>query len=335
MTVPIVHHPDYVAPLPDGHRFPMNKYGMLMARLDELGLVDGGVANGAVYEPVEAPRGWLELVHAPAYVSAVCEQRLGEAETRRIGFPVTARVARRSRLSAAGTVMAGRLALEHGLACQTAGGSHHAHAGFGSGFCVFNDVAVAAAVLRAEGLVRRVLVVDLDVHQGDGTAAIFADDPSVFTLSVHCAANFPARKQISDLDVGLANGTDDAAYLATLDAHLPAALARHRPDLVFYNAGVDPHEADKLGRLALTDTGIRQRDRRVLALCHGAGIPVATVVGGGYGDDKDRLARLHGLVVEEAAALLGTVASAPFVMPAKAGIQGRGSTNRSTRGRRT
>jgi acetoin utilization deacetylase AcuC-like enzyme len=199
-------------------------------------------------------------------------------------------------MAAAGTVLAARLALRHGLACNTAGGSHHAFAGFGSGFCVFNDVAVAARLLLAEGSVGRVLVVDLDVHQGDGTAAIFAADPSVVTFSMHCRTNFPARKQQSDLDVALEPGIGDEEYLAALDAVLGPLLDRVRPDLVFYNAGVDPHVDDQLGRLALSDAGLAARERRVLDACLGRGLPLACVLGGGYAPTVDLVAARHAIL---------------------------------------
>ena len=190
-----------------------------------------------------------------AYVDAVLSQSLDAAAVRRIGLPITAEVATRARAASAGTVLTARLALEHGLACNTAGGSHHAFAAYGSGFCLFNDVAVAARVLLAEGLVERILVVDLDVHQGDGTAAIFVDEPRVFTFSMHCRTNFPLRKQTSDLDLALDADLEDEPYLALLAAHLPGLLEDVRPDLVFYNAGVDPHVDDQLGRLALSERG--------------------------------------------------------------------------------
>jgi acetoin utilization deacetylase AcuC-like enzyme len=205
-------------------------------------------------------------------------------------------LAQRSRAAAAGTLLAARLALEHGLACSTAGGSHHAFADHGAGFCVFNDVAVAGRVLLAEGLVRRVLVVDLDVHQGDGTAAIFHGDPRVFALSVHCRANFPLRKQQGDLDVALDAGIGDRDYLAVLGALLPPLLDRLRPDLVFYNAGVDPHEADRLGRLALTDQGLAEREALVLEACRRRGLPLACVVGGGYAPTLEELVARHAIL---------------------------------------
>jgi len=303
MPLPIVHHPAYVATMPPGHRFPMAKFGRLMAHL----LEGGVVAPEQVHVPELAPPEWLVLAHAPAYVDAVLGQRLDQAAVRRIGLPITLEVATRSRAANAGTVLTARLALAHGLACNTAGGSHHAFAAYGSGFCVFNDVAVAASVLLREGLVERVLVVDLDVHQGDGTAAIFEDEPRVFTFSMHCRTNFPLRKQKGDLDLALDAGLEDEAYLRLLAAHLPGLLEDVRPDLVFYNAGVDPHADDRLGRLALTGRGLERRERFVLETCLKAGVPVAGVIGGGYAADLDQLARLHALLPRVASELFVTL----------------------------
>ncbi|MEM1019318.1 MAG: histone deacetylase [Pseudomonadota bacterium] len=294
--VAIIHSPAYVAPLPDGHRFPMNKYFYLLEQLKASGLAK----ETNLFTPAPAPRAWLDLAHDPAYVTAVLEQRLDDKATRRIGFPVTKQVALRSQLSSAGTVMAGRLALEDGIAINSAGGSHHAHRDFGAGFCVFNDVAVAASVLLEGGEVSKVLVVDLDVHQGDGTARIFASDRRCTTFSMHCAINFPVRKAESDLDVPLDPKTADSAYLATLAQHLPPLLARERPDLVFYNAGVDPHEADRLGKLSLTDGGLAGRDRYVINTCRTRSIPIAIVMGGGYGEDVPAIARRHSFVYQAA-----------------------------------
>jgi acetoin utilization deacetylase AcuC-like enzyme len=304
MSLPIVHHPAYVAPMPAGHRFPMGKFGRLMAHLLEQGLV----APEEVHVPDLAPPEWLALAHAPDYVAAVLGQGLDEAAVRRIGLPITAAVAARSRAAGGGTVLTARLALAHGLACNTAGGSHHAFAAYGSGFCVFNDVAVAARVLLRDGLVERVMVVDLDVHQGDGTAAIFLDEPRVFTFSMHCRTNFPLRKQRSDLDLALDAGLEDEPYLALIAGHLPGLLEDFRPDLVFYNAGVDPHVDDRLGRLALTGRGLWRRERLVLETCLKAGVPVAGVVGGGYAADLDQLARLHAILPQVASELFARVA---------------------------
>jgi acetoin utilization deacetylase AcuC-like enzyme len=297
--LPVVHHPAYVAPMPAGHRFPMGKFGRLMAML----LADGVVAPADVRAPELASPEILGLAHEAAYVTGVLERTLDAAAVRRIGLPITPEVALRSRAANGGTLLAARLALQHGLACNTAGDSHHAFAGFGSGFCVFNDVAVAARALLAEGRIARALVIDLDVHQGDGTAAIFEGDPRVFTFSMHCRTNFPAHKQSSDLDLPLDAGLEDDAYLALLADHLPGLLEDVRPDLVFYNAGVDPHVDDRLGRLALTEAGLERRERLVLESCLKAGAPVAGVVGGGYAPDLEQLARLHAILPRAAARL--------------------------------
>jgi acetoin utilization deacetylase AcuC-like enzyme len=301
--LPIVHHPAYAAPLPDGHRFPMAKFARLMGHL----LAEGVVVPGQLRRPEPAPAAWLELVHAPAYVQVVLGQTVPAALERRIGLPVTAAVAARAQAACGGTVLTARLALEHGLACNTAGGSHHAFAEGGAGFCVFNDVAIAARVLLAEGKIARALVVDLDVHQGDGTAALFEQEPRVTTFSIHCRTNYPLRKRASDLDLALEAGCEDDAYLAVLADHLPGLLEDVRPDLVFYNAGVDPHADDRLGRLALTTAGLRRRERYVLATCLGRGVPVAGVLGGGYAPDLDELARRHAILHQTAQALFVTL----------------------------
>ncbi|MBB4211149.1 histone deacetylase family protein [Rhodothalassium salexigens] len=303
MALPLVHHPRYVAPLPEGHRFPMAKYAELWDVVTNAGWATPALCHSVA----PAPRAWLELAHTPAYVSAVLDGTLDAAASRRIGFQVSEQLVDRARLSAAGTTLAGRLALDRGLAAQTAGGSHHGHPGFGAGFCVFNDVGVAVATLRAEGLVDRVLIIDLDVHQGDGTAAIFADEPAVFTFSLHAEKNFPVRKVAGDLDVGLADATGDAAYLATLADLLDPLVAHHRPELIFYNAGVDPHRDDKLGRLSLTDRGLAARDRLVLETAWARGVPLASVPGGGYGAEPAVIAKRHALVIAEAHRLIGGI----------------------------
>jgi acetoin utilization deacetylase AcuC-like enzyme len=295
----IVHHPAYVAPLPAGHAFPMAKF----ARLVEVLQAEGLVRPKDLARPEPAPAAWIAQAHAPAYVDAVLGLALGAAAQRRIGLPLTAALALRSRVAVGGTVLAARLALAHGLAFNTAGGSHHAFRDHGSGYCVFNDMAVAARVLLDEGRVARVLIVDLDVHQGDGTAAIFQGEPRVVTFSVHCRTNFPARKQESDLDLALEPGTGDALYLALLADHLAGLLETVRPDLVLYDAGVDPHGQDRLGRLALTDAGLAARERLVLATCLARAVPLACVTGGGYDPDPLRLARRHAILHRAAAAL--------------------------------
>ena len=292
MPLPLVYHPDYSTTLPDGHRFPMAKFGALYDVL----LRDGVAAPDQFHCPEEAPATWLRLAHDAAYVDAYLTGTLEPAPMRRIGLPWSAALVHRTRVALAGTVLAAELALAHGLAGNLAGGTHHAHGGFGSGFCIFNDVAVAARVLQAGDRVRRVLIVDLDVHQGDGSAAILTGDDSVFTCSMHCAANFPFRKAQSDLDIELPIGMEDDAYLARLAQVLPGVLEHVRPELVFYNAGVDPHGDDLLGKLALTDAGLYRRDLYVLRECLRRGIPTACVIGGGYDRNTARLARRHSLV---------------------------------------
>lgn len=294
MGLPLVHHPGYVTPLPTGYRFPMAKFGRLYRHL----LAESVAVEAQFHAPVgPVSRHRLGLVHDPAYIDAFCDGTLEPRAVRRIGLPWSEALVHRTRIAVAGTVLTARLALAHGLACNTAGGTHHAFSGFGAGYCIFNDLAVAARLLRREGRVRRVLIVDLDVHQGDGTAAIFASDPTVQTFSMHCEANFPMRKQHSDHDVALPAGTGDRAYLTHLSRALPRALDSARPDLVLYDAGVDPHANDRLGKLALTDAGLWRRDRMVLAVCARRGVPVACVIGGGYDrQNLDELTRRHALL---------------------------------------
>ncbi|RME64211.1 MAG: histone deacetylase, partial [Caldilineae bacterium] len=236
--------------------------------------------------------------------------RLDSRAMRRIGFPWSPALVTRTCAAVGGTILAARLALSHGVACSTAGGTHHAHRDWGSGYCIFNDLAVAARWVQREGLARRVLILDLDVHQGDGTATIFAGDPTVFTFSMHCAKNFPFRKPPSDLDAPLPVAADDDAYLAALAQHLPRALDAFEPELVLYDAGVDPHREDRLGKLALTDAGLYRRDVTVLEMCRARGVPVATVVGGGYDEDLEKLGRRHTTVHRAAVAVFSDAASA-------------------------
>jgi acetoin utilization deacetylase AcuC-like enzyme len=295
--LPIVHHPDYVAPLRPGHRFPMSKYGYLREALARRGLLGAGLG----LSPGPAGAAQIGLAHDPAYVERVFAGALAPDEVRRIGLPQNEAVVRRSRLSAAGTTLAGWLALEHGIACNAAGGSHHAGPDYGAGYCVFNDVAVAVRNILAHGLAGPVLVVDADVHQGDGTARIFEADGRVFTFSIHAEKNFPARKARSDIDLGLPDGVSDETYLAALRSGLAQALDAAQPALVFYNAGVDVHGADRLGRLALSDAGIRARDATVIAAVRGRGVPLVGVLGGGYSDDPVALAERHAILFEEAA----------------------------------
>ena len=299
--LPIVHHPGYVPALRPGHPFPMSKYGYLKDALIARGLLQ----PGGYLAPKAASLSQVAMAHASDYVDRVFSKRLGADEVRRIGLEQSDLLVERVRLSSAGTLLAGWLALERGIACNGAGGSHHAATGHGAGYCILNDVAVAVRNLQAQGAVTRVMVFDADVHQGDGTAEIFAGDPTVFTVSIHAEKNFPVRKQASDLDVGLTDGTDDAAYLAALSGLLNRAFAAFAPEIVFYNAGVDVHGQDRLGRLALSDAGIRARDRLVLETVRAAEVPVVGVLGGGYAPDPAILAERHAILFEEAARLTG------------------------------
>ena len=297
MSLPIVHNPNYDAHFDPNHRFPMGKYSRLGALLRAEGLL----SDETIRIPSPAPAAWLALAHERSYVDQVIDANVPVAIEKGIGFPVTERVSLRARSAVAGTILAARLALEHGLACNTAGGSHHARHAHGAGFCTFNDVGVAAKLLLADREIARALVVDLDVHQGDGTAEIFAGDPAVFTVSVHAEKNYPARKMRSDLDVPLPDGVRDDAYMETVELVLRRAFTECRPDIVFYNAGVDPHEHDRLGRLALSDDGLRRRDAAVIGFFRRLGIPLCGVIGGGYSRDVDAVAMRHLILFRTAA----------------------------------
>lgn len=291
MVLPIVHTPDYDAAFPPDHRFPMSKYTHLIRALERDGLLDDGFI-----EPEPLPAASFALTHDRGYVDQVFANAVPVPIEKAIGFPVTERVSRRARAATAGTVLAARLALASGLACNTAGGSHHARRAHGAGFCTFNDVGVAASLLLSTGEIGRALVFDLDVHQGDGTAEIFADEPRVTTLSVHAERNYPTAKAASDIDIALPDRVRDDAYLEIVDDALKRAMEAVRPDIVFYNAGVDPHEDDRLGRLCLTDDGLERRDRQVIGFFRGRGIPLCGVLGGGYGRDAVAIAERHAIL---------------------------------------
>lgn len=292
MNLPIVYHPDYVAPLPEGHRFPMPKF----KRLYEMLIAESVAQVEQFHLPELPPQSWIESVHTPEYVEAYCTGTLDPKAQRRIGLPWSAALVNRTCIAVGGTILAAKLALEKGLACNTAGGTHHAFPSYGSGFCIFNDLAIATRVLQQLGQVKKILIVDLDVHQGDGTAFIFQDDESVFTFSMHCEVNFPGTKQKSDLDIPLPVGMDDDAYLQTLAQYLPDLLVQLKPDLVLYDAGVDTHTGDALGKLALTDSGLFRREMQVLSTCVAMGYPVACVIGGGYAKDMNSLVYRHSLL---------------------------------------
>lgn len=297
--LPVVYHPDYVAPLPPKHRFPMPKFGLLK----DLLVQDGVITVDQIYQPGAPPQSWIQKVHTQEYVQAYYTGTLDSKAQRRIGLPWSPNLVKRTCTAVGGTILTAKLALSHGLACNTAGGTHHAFPGYGSGFCIFNDLAIAAQVLLSQNWVKRLLIFDLDVHQGDGTAWIFRDDPRVFTFSMHCEVNFPRQKQISDWDVPLPEGLEDEDYLYKVNVYLPDVLSQVKPDLVLYDAGADVHRGDRLGKLALTNTGLYERDHTVLATCAAAGYPVASVIGGGYDDDMAALVYRHSLLHRAAAAV--------------------------------
>jgi len=288
----------FVLPLPESHRFPMAKYRRLRERLVEERVLDAGdlsVPEAAAWDD-------LLLVHDAAYVDAVASGTLSADAQRRIGFPWSPMMVERSRRSVGATIAAAREVVRGAasVSANLAGGTHHAFRDRGEGYCVFNDVAVAAVLMLQSGAVARVAVVDCDVHQGNGTAAIFRDEPAVFTCSFHGANNFPFRKETSDLDVTFDDGAGDDEYLAALGAHVPAVLDGHRPDLVFYLAGADPYEGDRLGRLRLTIDGLRARDRLVFEACRARRLPVVVVMGGGYARDVDAIVSIHVNTIREA-----------------------------------
>ncbi len=290
------YHPSYQAALPPGHPFPMSKYSLLKDRL----LAEGTLAAGDILqpEPIDAPT--LELVHTPEYLAKLASSGLSAAEQRRLGLPWSEALWQRSRLASAGTLLAARAALGRGLAGNLAGGTHHAFADHGEGFCVLNDVAIAIRRLQAERSIERAAVVDLDVHQGNGTAAIFEAEDEVFTFSMHGERNYPLAKMRSNLDVPLKDGVGDAEYLGALQRHLPRVLDTAHADIVFYLAGVDVAAGDRYGKLALTEEGIRRRDQCVIEAVRGRGLPLVIVLAGGYAATRARTAELHAHVFREA-----------------------------------
>jgi acetoin utilization deacetylase AcuC-like enzyme len=288
----------FVLPLPPGHRFPMAKYARLHERLQ----AQAAALGLSLHEPPEASLEDLLRVHHADYVRRVLDGGLSEHEQRRIGFPWSPAMPLRSRRVSGATTAALRAAiLGDGIGINLAGGTHHAFADHGAGYCVFNDSVVAARHVQAHGLARKVLVVDLDVHHGNGTAALAAGDDSLFAFSMHAAKNYPAVKPAGDLDVALADGTGDAEYLDLLARHLPQAISRARPDCVVYLAGADPWHGDRLGHLALSKAGLAERDRQVVDACARAGLPLAISMAGGYAEDVEDIVDIHEATVRVAA----------------------------------
>jgi acetoin utilization deacetylase AcuC-like enzyme len=299
-----IYHPGYQVALPAGHPFPISKYPLLRDQL----LTEGVLAVGDFLEPEPIDMQDLGLVHTPEYLRKLQSSGLSAAEQRRLGLPWSDALWRRSRLTAGGTLLAARAALSDGLAANLAGGTHHAFADHGEGFCVFNDVAVAIGKLRAEGAIERAAVIDLDVHQGNGTAAIFEAVDQVFTFSMHGERNYPLNKMRSNLDLPLRDGAGDAEYLDALQRHLPKVLEADA-DMAFYLAGVDVAAGDRYGKLALTEDGIRRRDRLVIEAVRDRGVPLTIVLAGGYAASRTRTAELHAHAFREAVAYAGRIAT--------------------------
>jgi acetoin utilization deacetylase AcuC-like enzyme len=300
--VKVFYSDHFVLPLPEGHRFPMSKYSMLRERV----AADGICGPGELRTPHAVTDEEILRAHAPGYLERVGSGTLTEKEIRRIGFPWSERMVERSRRASGGTLGACLAALEEGFAANLAGGTHHAFSNRGEGYCVFNDSAIAARAVQATGAAARVVVIDTDVHQGNGTAEILWGDPSVFTFSIHGAKNFPFHKEESDLDAPLPDGADDTEFLTVLERGLEAALEAADADLAIYLAGADPFEDDRLGRLSVTKAGLAERDRMVLKACRDRGIPVAVTMAGGYARNVEDTVDVHFQSIKRAADLLRT-----------------------------
>ncbi|MEE4245267.1 MAG: histone deacetylase [Kangiellaceae bacterium] len=300
--LPIVYHENYSCPFPEQHRFVMSKFRRLYDYAVDSGLVNSDKSN--LFAPKSASIDELSVAHDLDYLQQLVTDSLPYKKWRRVGLPWSEGLVARTLTAPNGTLLTAQKALEHGIACHLAGGTHHAHRDFGSGFCMVNDLAYAALSLVENEVVDKVLIFDLDVHQGDGTAAILAGHPQIYTCSMHCEKNFPFRKVASDLDIGLPRGMNDDDYLTEVSDIFDVLLNRVRPDIVLYDAGVDVWQHDGLGHLNITWQGIEQRDHLVLNQCINQRIPVATVIGGGYDDDHDRLAKRHAIVVEQAHRLI-------------------------------
>ena len=297
MNLSVVNHEDYFAKIGDDHKFPIKKFGALANFLIKKKIVE------KFHKPYACSEETLKRAHSESYIKHVKDKTLDQLAIKRIGFPLIDSVVRRSLVATGGTVLATKLAIKNGVACNTAGGSHHADFNGGAGYCVFNDVAVAAKYLLDRGLAGRILIIDLDVHQGNGSAEIFTGDNNVFTFSMHSKSNYPAKKSVSDCDVELANDMEDKEYIKVLKYYLNL-LNEENFDFVFYIAGVDIHYNDRLGKLKISDEGIKERDEIVTENFFSKGIPLCGVLGGGYNKDFDKLVELHSFLHQSCAKLL-------------------------------
>ena len=297
MDLPVINHEDYFAKIGDDHKFPINKFSELAKYLIDQKIVK------EFHKPYPCSDETLKRAHSGKYIKDIKNKTLDKNGVKKIGFPLVDSVIQRSLVATGGTVLASKLAINYGLACNTAGGSHHANFEGGAGYCVFNDVAVAAYYLLDRGLAGRILIVDLDVHQGNGNSDIFKGNSNVFTFSMHSKSNYPAKKSISDLDVELEDNLEDKQYLKTLKFYLNE-LNEENFDYVFYIAGVDIHQNDRLGKLKISDEGIKERDELVTENFFSKGIPLCGVLGGGYNKDFNKLVELHSFLHQSCAKLL-------------------------------
>ena len=297
MDLSVVNHEDYFAKIGDDHKFPINKFGELANYLIKKKIVE------KFHKPSACSEETLKRVHSESYIKNIMEKTLDQNAVKKIGFPLIDSVVRRSLVATGGTVLSAKLAIKNGVACNTAGGSHHANFDGGAGYCVFNDVAVAAQYLLDRGLAGKILIIDLDVHQGNGSADIFMNNNSVFTFSMHSKSNYPAKKSVSDCDVELENDIEDKEYLRILSFYLKQ-LNEENFDFVFYIAGVDIHFNDRLGKLKISDEGIKKRDEIVTENFFSKGVPLCGVLGGGYNKDFDKLVELHSILHQSCAKLL-------------------------------
>ena len=293
MNVPIINHPDYVAQIGDDHRFPIKKFGELIKILKKKNIAK----DQNTFEPTEVSKSTLLNVHNEAYINKINNLTLSKDEIRKLGFPLVSSVRRRSFVATGGTVLASKLAVKNKIACNTAGGSHHAFPDQGNGYCVFNDVAVAAKYLKKKYKFEKILILDLDVHQGDGTAKIFENDNSFFTVSIHSKKNYPSKKQSSDIDIELDDGMEDEEYLSVVN-QLIKKIETEDFNFVFYVAGVDIHCDDRLGKLNISEDGIRKREKMVINHFFKKNIPLCGVLGGGYNHDFEQLINLHSILHE-------------------------------------